>query len=469
MDGIEELRNELLGEVLTADSPGFSDALSVWAVSAYHDAVPVPALVVQPRGTSDVIAAVKFATAKGLSLSVKGGGHGAGNPSRVDGGLMIDMSRHMHSVFVDPEAKTAVVDGGALAIDIDSESSLHGLAAPLGVCCVVGMGLALNGGLSLLSRAYGPACDGILEATVVLADGTAVHVTKDGPDPELWWALRGAGSSLGVVTKLKFQLHDVKGAYTGTFVWKDDPGHASYRAILHWIRDVVLNDTRIGFNCSRIMHPDLGPMLVSMVIVLSDEPDEAKAALLQPLRDLGPIQDTVGNSTWLQTQMTHMAGVTGVTKAFPVHYEVPVGGHVTAEQFNDEFIEAYIRCTSDELPLPQCALTLSFIELMGGKLKHTQAPVGLKEGELQWVTQVGWADASASEVGMRYAELLHSALGPLGGVADYVNMLDTAQDLGMTRVAAEGKVGGTANFNRLICNVKLVWQPYSRRGGGALR
>lgn len=47
--------------------------------------------------------------------------------------------------------------------------------------------------------------------------------------------------------------------------------------------------------------------------------------------------------------------------------------------------------------------------------------------ELQWVTQVGWADASASEVGMRYAELLHSALGPLGGVADYVNMLDTAQ------------------------------------------
>jgi FAD/FMN-containing dehydrogenase len=49
------------------------------------------------------------------------------------------------------------------------------LAAPLGVCCVVGMGLALNGGLSLLSRAYGPACDGILEATVVLADGTAVR------------------------------------------------------------------------------------------------------------------------------------------------------------------------------------------------------------------------------------------------------------------------------------------------------
>jgi hypothetical protein len=50
MDGIEELRNELLGEVLTADSPNFADALSVWAVSAYHDAVPVPALVVQPRG-----------------------------------------------------------------------------------------------------------------------------------------------------------------------------------------------------------------------------------------------------------------------------------------------------------------------------------------------------------------------------------------------------------------------------------
>lgn len=111
-----------------------------------------------------------------------------GNPSCVAGGLMIDMSQ-MRSVYVDPASRTAVVDGGCMAKDVDSETALYGLAAPVGICPTVGVGgLALNGGLSLLSRSYGAVCDNILEAQLVLADGSVVGA---GPLPPSRCSLAG--------------------------------------------------------------------------------------------------------------------------------------------------------------------------------------------------------------------------------------------------------------------------------------
>lgn len=101
---------------------------------------------------------------------------------------MVDMSQ-MRSVYVDPAARTAVVDGGCMAKDVDSETAPYGLAAPVGICPTVGVGgLALNGGLSLLSRSYGAVCDNILEAQLVLADGTVVG---GAPLHRLCWASVG--------------------------------------------------------------------------------------------------------------------------------------------------------------------------------------------------------------------------------------------------------------------------------------
>ncbi|EFN59850.1 hypothetical protein CHLNCDRAFT_133629 [Chlorella variabilis] len=455
LEGIETLRAELRGRLLLPSEAAFTQATSVWSVSPNHPArLPAPALVVQPRGTADVSAAVKFAAAHGLPL--------AGNPSWVDGGLMIDLSlmRRWRCVYVDPGAKTAVVDGGALACDVDAETALHGLAAPLGVCCVVGMGLVLNGGISLLSRAHGPACDSILGAQVVLADGSVVNVTSGGPDPDLFWALRGAGSTLGVVTKLTLQLYDAP-TYSGAFVWRDDPEHATFKSVLRWIRAVVLPDPAVGFNCARMVHPELGPVLISMLVIVGDRPVEEKEALVQPLRELGPIQasDSVGRSSWHQTQLTHYEAVTGLAQAFPVHYEAWSGGHVAAEKFTDEFIDAYVRCTADELPLPDCALTLAVLEVMGGKLRESRAPVGLNEADLQWVVQAGWADAAAHETGKAYAQRLRSVLGPLStSMGRYVNLLDVAEDPEMSYEEAATKAAGPANLERLRA-VKAKYDP----------
>lgn len=362
---------------------------------------------------------------------------------------MVDMSL-MGSVYVDPAEKTAVVDGGALACYIDAETALHGLAVPLGVCAVVGVGgLALHGGLSVLSRAHGATCDSLLEAQLVLADGSVVHATKDGPDPELLWALKGAGSLFGIVTKVKLQLYEAP-TYSGAMVWKDDPEHVNYKAILRWIRSTVLPNPCLGFNCGRMLDPELGPVLVSMVVVTGEQPVEEKAALLQPLRDLGTLQDTVGQSTWLQTQMTHYEGVTGLTEAYPGHFEAATGGHVKAEHFTDEFIDTYVRCATEELPLPDLGLTLSFIELMGGALKDSTSPIGLKEGDLQWVVQAGWSDAAANPVGLRYTGMLREVLGPLStSMSQYVNLLDVAEDLDMSYESAAAKAGGAANLEKI--------------------
>ncbi|KAI7841233.1 hypothetical protein COHA_005070 [Chlorella ohadii] len=425
---VEELRGAIKGRVLLPgqdqDAPAVDEALRVWAVSPANAAQPrrpSPAVIVQPRGTADVAAAVKWATARGLPLAVKCGGHGGGNPCWVDGGVMLDLSL-MRSVYVDPESRTAVVDGGALACDVDAETAMHGLAAPLGVCSVVGVGgLALNGGLSLLSRAVGATADNILEATVALADGSVVHATADS-DPELLWALKGAGTALGVVTKLKLQLHEVSNFYCGVLAWRDEPGHATYKAVLRFVRDVVIPNPCIGFNLARVVDPAIGPLLVSL--------------------------DTVGAASWQETQSTHAPAIAGLLAAFPEHYESWAGGHLKAEQLTEACIDQLVRWTADEVP-PSCHTTLAFVELLGGRLHDSQAPVGW-QGDVQWVVQAGWTDPAVHEEGSAYAAAALKALAPFcQAQKPYINMVEYSPDQCMDYGQAALTVRDAANLERL--------------------
>ncbi|PSC69212.1 FAD-linked oxidase [Micractinium conductrix] len=441
LPGLEALRAELKGEVLLpGDTPAFEGVCSdVWSVSPFREAPPArPALVVQPRGTADVAAAVAYARTQSLPLAVKCGGHGGGNPSWVAGGLLVDQGRFMRSVCVDPTARTATVDGGAQARDVDAETAPHGLAVPLGVCATVGVGgLALNGGLSLLSRAHGAVCDNILAATVVLADGSVAHVTKDS-DPELFWALRGAGTALGVVTKLTLRVHDVSDAFCGSLVWADDAEHATYKAVLRWMRDAVLPNPSIGFNLTRALHPGMGPVLVAMVVVTGDGSHEDKAALLAPLRALSPLADS----------RTHEPAILGLKAQFPVHYEAWVGGHLAADKVSDALVDHWIELTADGLP-PELGTTLAFFELMGGRMKDSDAPAGFT-ADVQWVVQAGWVDPGAHDIGKRFAAGLRQGLAPYCCPnSGYLNMLDVAEVTELPPERAAAMVRGARNLERL--------------------
>jgi FAD/FMN-containing dehydrogenase len=226
---ITALAAQISGGVLTAADAAYDEARKVWnATIDRHPAVIARCLV-----AADVQAAVRFATAHRMLLSVRGGGHHIAGNAVAEGGIMVDLSA-MRSVVVDPVRRTAEVGAGALLADVDRATQAHGLAVPLGINSTTGIaGLTLGGGFGWLTRRYGMTIDNLVAATVVTADGRVAEVSETS-QPELFWALRGGGGNFGIVTSFEFQLHRVgPELYAGLVVYP----FAQARQVLRAWRD----------------------------------------------------------------------------------------------------------------------------------------------------------------------------------------------------------------------------------------
>jgi FAD/FMN-containing dehydrogenase len=200
----DELGGSFRGELLLPTNPKYDAARSVWngAVDRH------PACIARCTGMTDVVAAVRFARDHDLEIAVRGGGHNVGGTAACDNGLVIDLSA-MRTVWVDPAARTARVQCGALWRDVNHETQAHGLATTSGVISHVGVGgLTLGGGIGFLMRKHGLTVDNLLAADVVTAEGSVIRASAD-EHPDLFWALRGGGGNFGVVTSFRFSLHPV--------------------------------------------------------------------------------------------------------------------------------------------------------------------------------------------------------------------------------------------------------------------
>ncbi len=192
------------GDVLVPGSPGYDEARAVWNGTVDRR----PRYVVRCAGPADVRTAVRVSRDLGLPLGIRCGGHSAVGHAVPDDGLMIDLSR-MRGVTVDPGARTAHVQGGALLGSLDAATQPYGLATTAGIVSHTGIGgLALGGGVGWLARAVGLTCDNALGYEVVTADGDLVRATAQ-ENADLFWALRGGGGNFGVVTRFDLALHDV--------------------------------------------------------------------------------------------------------------------------------------------------------------------------------------------------------------------------------------------------------------------
>ena len=223
---IGQLRRTLSGEVIMPGDDAYDAARRVWngMIDKY------PAFVVRPRTTSDVVASIATARQLGLEIAVRDGGHNVAGASTVDGGLVIDLS-FMRAVTVDQDRRRAMVQGGALLSNLDSATSAFGLATPAGMVSHTGVaGLTLGGGYGYLSRTYGLACDNLVAAELVTADGDVV-LASETENADLLWGLRGAGANFGVVTSLEFRLHPLPQVMeTGDIFYAIDDAPAAIRA-----------------------------------------------------------------------------------------------------------------------------------------------------------------------------------------------------------------------------------------------
>ena len=193
-----------VGEVAEPGSAGYDDARFGWNGAIDR----LPSAIAHARDADDVSAAIRAARAAGTPFTVRAGGHSVSGRSVRDGALLIDL-RGLNSVAVDRDTATVRVGGGALLSELDAATQEHGLAVPGGQISHTGVGgLTLGGGLGWLMRKHGLTIDSLLEAEVVLSDGSIVRASN-GANPDLFWALRGGGGEFGAVTEFVFKAYPV--------------------------------------------------------------------------------------------------------------------------------------------------------------------------------------------------------------------------------------------------------------------
>jgi FAD/FMN-containing dehydrogenase len=302
-EALEDLAGRVEGRLLGPDDPGWDDAVRIWNGLA----ATAPALVLQPASAADVAAAVGFARAHGLLLGVKGGGHNIAGTAIAEGGLTLDLSG-LCQLTVDPEAGLAHVGPGCRLADVDGATQAHGLATPLGFISKVGVaGLTLGGGLGYLTRRFGWTADNLVEAEVVCADGQVRTASRE-RHPDLFWALRGGGGNLGVVTRFTFQLHPVGPQVVGGLIaWPFERAEevmAAYRTLTAaaprelatWL--ILLNAPPAPF-VPAAWH---GRRLCTFAVCHSGDPGDAERDLA-PVRALGdPVFDLLGPQPYTEVQ-----------------------------------------------------------------------------------------------------------------------------------------------------------------------
>ena len=205
--------SRIAGPVLRPADPGYTAELTTFNTAhRLH-----PGLVVGAQREADVVAAVAVATADGLPVAVRGTGHG---PVTDPDAPVLISTRRLDAVEVDVRARTARVGAGATWAQVAAAAAPYGLASLSASSTAVGVaGYTLGGGMSPLGRRYGFAADHVVRLRLVTADRRAHEIDADRA-PELFWALRGAGThGFGVVTELEFGLFPLTRLYGGGLLW----------------------------------------------------------------------------------------------------------------------------------------------------------------------------------------------------------------------------------------------------------
>ncbi|AHG93663.1 FAD linked oxidase domain-containing protein (plasmid) [Gemmatirosa kalamazoonensis] len=425
----------LPGTVIRPGDASYDDARRLWNGMIDRR----PALIVRCRDAQEVRAAVVAARARGLPVAVRGGGHNAAGLALCDDGLVIDLSQ-MRGVTVDPDARTARVEGGATWADVDAATQAHGLAVTGGAISTTGVGgLTLGGGIGWLMRRQGLACDNLVAAELVTADGHAVRAS-DHENPDLLWGLRGGGGNFGVVTAFTFRLQPLDGVVSGLLV------HPLARAkeVLRFYREFTRSapDTLTVF-AGLLTSPEGAP-ICALIPSWCGPAEEAEAAL-RPLREFGPpLADLVQPMPYVAQQRLLDDGM--APSGFQVYWRGEFLRALTDETI-DALVDAYAAATSP--------LSVLVIEQMGGAVARVprDATAFPNRDAAFNLAMVGrWTDPAERDVHVRWVRDVHDAVRP-SALGSYVNYLGVEEGADRVRGAY-----GDATYARLVA-LKNAWDP----------
>ncbi|MFZ1410440.1 MAG: FAD-binding oxidoreductase [Micropruina sp.] len=437
------LASGIRGTVIAEGDAEYDAARRVWNGTIDK----LPALVVSCLGASDVVDAVNFARAHDLGVSVRSGGHHVAGSAVLAGGLVVDVSG-LRDVDVSAETRRVRVQGGAQIGDVDRATQEHGLAVPLGVVSETGVaGLTLAGGYGWLRRKHGLSCDNVVAADIVTAEGRELHVTAQ-EHPDLFWALRGGGWDLGVVTALEYQAHPVgPDVYLPFLTYPLSEGPQVLANLRAFVVDAPREFGSLAvcwtFPESDIFPEELwGQPFVGIAGPYIGTVEEAERACA-PLRDLGTVLTDLGGVVpWVEAQ-----------QFFDEDYPRGRRYYWKSAHLRD-LDEDAINTLVDSAARRPSPLTSLDIWINGGAIAdgpEDATPVGNRTAPYMIGVEANWDDPAADRANIDWARETTAALSPSASGGAYLNF-DDLSDPDAVR-AAHG-----ANFDRLA-GIKRRYDP----------
>jgi FAD/FMN-containing dehydrogenase len=288
---LKALRSRIEGDVIGAGDDGFDAARQAFMLTVDQR----PAIVALPESADDVKEIVSFAHSVGLLIAPQGTGHGASPLGDLGNAILLKTSR-MRGVELDPENRSARAEAGAQWQDVAVPAAEHGLAGLAGSAPNVGVvGYTLGGGTGWLARKYGLSANSVVAAEIVLPDGTLVRADAT-TEPDLFWATRGGGGGMGVLTAIEIALYPVRELYAGVLFFPIARSAEVLHAWREWTESVPDELTSIGRIVQFPPIPDVPEHLRGNSFVLVEAaylgPEREGEDLMSPLRELGPTMDT---------------------------------------------------------------------------------------------------------------------------------------------------------------------------------
>jgi FAD/FMN-containing dehydrogenase len=394
--------------------PGWQEARRAWNLAVDQQ----PAAVALPETAAEVAAVVRWARSRGLRVAPQGTGHAAAAMGSLAHTVLVKTER-MRGIEIDPEARRARVEAGVLWADVTEAAAKHGLAALAGSSPDVGVvGYTLGGGLSWLARRHGLAANSVTAVELVNAEGEPVRADAEN-EPELFWALRGGGGSFGIVTALEFELYPIREVYAGVLFFPVERGTEILRAWRRWIETVPDELTSVG----RFLHfpplPELpehlrgGSFVVVEAVYLGDE--QSGADLLRPMRELGPVMDTVAPIPVERLSSVHMD---------PEHPVPGAGDGMLLSDVPEEAIDSLVAVAGVDSGSPLLSVEVRHLEGALARSRPGQGALGTLEARFA-VIAVGIAATPAMGAAVRaQVELLQSALARWDSGRDYLNFTE---------------------------------------------
>jgi hypothetical protein len=388
-----------------------------------------PLAVIRPVDASDVVRCIEFARRHELPISVRGGGHSVAGHAVCDGAMMLDLSR-MKTVQVEPERRTVRAEPGLTLGEFDRATQAFGLATTLGVVSVTGIaGLTLGGGLGWLNGCYGLACDNLISADMVTAEGQLLRASTQ-QNEDLFWGIRGGGGNFGVVTSFEYQLHPVDVVLAGALSY---PLSMAPQVLRFYDDFIKAAPDELSTAASLALTPT-GEPTVSIVVCYCGPTDEGEK-VLHPLRSFhSPDDDSIQPMPYTALQSARDEG-------FPsgrLHYwksgwlrDLSDGAMETLMQF------------IPQMPSAASGVGMQQMHGVASRIAPSATAFPHRAEQYDFLILSQWSDKTDSDRNIEWTRALFQAMQPHLDESVYVNNLG---DEGTGRVkAAYGQ-----NYPRLV-------------------